>query len=328
MKGIEVDLIRAQKVKKILISKGNYNKKYKPFKSRSKIIFPIFSSIKIPNTIIKEFEFEKAKNKPKDFIPKGLNIPSSYDVIGDIIILELNEEQIKQEKEIAQTLLKLHKSINTILKKSGQHTGEFRTQKLTYLAGQKTKETIYKENNTQLKLDVEKIYFSPRLSTERKRIFSQIKKPEKILVMFSGCCPYPMTFSKNTKVKKIIGIEKNPLAHIYAEQNILINKINNVEVICGDVRDIVPKIKEQFDRIVMPLPKDADTFLNLAFMVSKKGTKIHLYDFEHETEFDLVKSKISKEAKKSKIKYEIIEIVKCGQYSPGKFRICADFVIK
>ena len=40
-----------------------------------------------------------------------------------------------------------------------------------------------------------------------------------------------------------------------------------------------------------------------------------------------VQDKIQKEAKKAKRKFEIIEIVKCGQYSPGKFRICADFVM-
>ena len=105
-----------------------------------------------------------------------------------------------KEKDISQYLLDTNKSINTILKKSGQHSGEFRTQKLKYLAGEDKKEAIYKENSILLKLDVEEVYFSPRLSTERKRIFEQVKKDEKVLVMFCGCAPYPCTISKNTNL--------------------------------------------------------------------------------------------------------------------------------
>ena len=137
-----------------------------------------------------------------------------------------------------------------------------------------------------------------------------------------------MATKKNTKAKKIIGIEKNPIAHKYAKKNILLNKVKNVEFICGDVRTEVPKLNEKFDRIIMPLPKDADTFLDTALLVAKKGTIIHLYDFEHETEFDKVKVKIKNAVEKAKVKYKILDVVKCGQYSPGKFRICADFIIK
>ena len=99
-------------------------------------------------------------------------------------------------------------------------------------------------------------------------------------------------------------------------------------MINADVRQEVPKINQKFDRIVMPLPKDADTFLDLAFMVSKKGTIIHLYDFEHESEFELGLDKIKTKAKEANVNYEILKTVKCGQYGPGKFRICIDFLVK
>ncbi|MBN1502670.1 class I SAM-dependent methyltransferase family protein [Candidatus Woesearchaeota archaeon] len=270
----------------------------------------------------KELLIKKLDKKDFDLLP------SSFDITGEIVVLEIKPELIRYEKEVAKAILKTYKNIRTVLKKTGVHEGEFRTQKLKYLAGKKTKETIYKENNIRLKLNVEKVYFSPRLSTERKRIYEQIKPNEIILVMFSGVGPYPIVISKNTKATEIYAIEKNKIAHKYAKENLELNKIKNIKLFLGDVRKIVPKLKIKFDRILMPLPRGAEDFIDLAISVSKKGSIIHFYDFEHETEFHLAEEKVKKACKKNKIKFKIINLVKCGQYSPGKYRLCVDFEIK
>ena len=169
-------------------------------------------------------------------------VPSAFDTIGGIIILEIKQGLIKKEKIVAEALLKLNKNIRTIIKKVGIHGGVFRTQKLKVLAGERKKETTYTENGVKIKLDVEKVYFSPRLSNERKRIMKLVKPNESILVMFSGCGPYPLVLSKNTKAKEIYGVEINPLAHKYALENIKLNKISNVDLYCGDVKEILPKL--------------------------------------------------------------------------------------
>ena len=78
---------------------------------------------------------------------------------------------------------------------------------------------------------------------------------------------------------------------------------------------------EKFDRVLMPLPKNAENFLDLAiFSVKKKGT-IHFYDFLHESEIpDEAIKKIKKHCKA-----KILNWVRCGQYSPRKYRVCIDF---
>ena len=73
--------------------------------------------------------------------------------------------------------------------------------------------------------NVEKVYFSPRLATERLRIAKLVKKNESVLVMFSGSGAYPLVIAKNSNPNIIYGIEVNPIAHKYAEQNIFLNKI-------------------------------------------------------------------------------------------------------
>ena len=237
----------------------------------------------------------------------------SFDQIGDIIILD-----DKGTKKQAKKLLKQYPSITTVLKKSDIHKGKYRTQKLTYLEGEKKKETIHKESGCRIKLDVEKCYYSPRSSNERLRITKLVKKNESILVLFSGVSPFPCVISKNKLVKEIYAIEVNPTAHKYAEENIKLNKLKNIKLYKGDVNKILPKIKKKFDRIIMPLPKTAYQYLPLAKKKLKKGGTIHLYSFFKEPD-------IKKQNRL--LKNFNMKITKCGKYSPYTYRVCIDIKI-
>ena len=150
--------------------------------------------------------------------------------------------------------------------------------------------------------------------------------------MFSGAAPFVCTIAKNTDASSIVGIELNEIGHKLGCKSVIKNKITNADLIHGDVRKVCPELKEKgilFDRIIMPLPKTADEFLPEAFMVSKPGTTIHLYDFVDEREFpENVIQKINKYSNQADIKYEVTNHVKCGQFSPYIYRVCVDFKIK
>jgi tRNA G37 N-methylase Trm5 len=77
----------------------------------------------------------------------------------------------------------------------------------------------------------------------------------------------------------------------------------------------------------MPLPKDADTFLGTAFKAAKKGTFIHLYLFLDKDEFAAGRQRVLKIAKECGRKIKVLELVRCGQYSPRVFRVCLDLRI-
>lgn len=251
-------------------------------------------------------------------------LKASYDSVGSIAIIEIPEEIVKKEKVIGETLLGLQKNIKTVAKKVGFHSGEFRLQRLKVIAGVKKKETEYRENGVRLLLHAEKVYFSPRLSTERKRVTEKVRKGESVLVMFSGVGPYVFAIAKNTKAKEVYGVEINPVAHKYALKNMGLNKIGNASLFLGDVRKIVPRLGKRFDRIVMPLPKGAENFLDVALSAAKKGTVIHFYDFEHENgipdkSFEKIKKALGKK------RFKVLEWRKCGEYSPRKYRVVVDF---
>ena len=95
---------------------------------------------------------------------------ASFDIIGDIAIVEIPEGLEPKEKEIGEALLRVHKNVRTVLKKLGPMEGEFRVRRLGFLAGENRTETTYRENGVPMKLDVAQVYFSVRLAGERKRI--------------------------------------------------------------------------------------------------------------------------------------------------------------
>ena len=255
-------------------------------------------------------------------------VPTSFDMLGDLAIFSDFPKELKtKEKLIANTLLELNHALKVVLKKTKKYSGKFRTPKLKIIAGEKRKETELRENNVRLKLDPEKAYFSVRLATERKRITEQIKPDEEILVMFSGVGVYPIVIAKNKNPKLIYSVEINPDACEFQKENILMNKVNNIKLFKGDVKDIIPKLGKKFDRILMPLPRGAEDYLDIALKTARKSSILHFYDFLHESEFDKEKYKIDKACKKTKKKYKIIDLVKCGQFGPGIFRICVDFKI-
>ena len=196
----------------------------------------------------------------------------AFDLIGDIAVVEIPKEMKGKEKAAAEKIMRQQKNVKAVYKKVGGHEGKLRIQKLMRICGEKRTVTTHKENQVSLKLDIAKTYFSPRQATERKRICLQVKKPEKTLVMFSGVGPFAIEIAKNTPAAAVYGVELNKTAHKYALENAKLNRVEaKTTFLCGDVRRIVPKLKLKFDRVIMPLPKGAESFLNVAFTAAKKG---------------------------------------------------------
>src|SRR3989344_7107060 len=243
-----------------------------------------------------------------------MKIPSSYDVVGNIAILP---EDTKSPNQVAKSLLKTFKHIETVAIKTKIHSGKFRLQKTKILAGKKTKTALHKESGCSFRLNIDQTYFSPRLSGERLRISKQIKKNESVLVIGSGVGIYPIIISKHSKAKEIYAIEINQKAVEFAAENLKLNKINNVELYLGDARDVLPKIRKTFDRIILPLPSNADSFLDLILKKIEPKGIIHMYDFESEND---IPHKSIEKIKQYLKKPKILNVQKVGQYSPRKFR--------
>lgn len=266
------------------------------------------------------------------------SIPKSYDVIGDIVILKFHEDdkrKLVERKRIAKRLIEEKPAIKCVFEKTDRIKGRLRTLKLRYLAGENRKETIHRENGCRFKLNIEKCYFSPRLSGERLEIALDIakksKKKDKVAVFFAGVAPFSILIAKKTqKISEIVSVELGQECSRYARENVKLNKVSDrVEVIQGDVKRFCikgKKKKEAFDIIVMARPNLKNSFLSSALKVSKKGTIIYYYGFCHEDELRDMIDNLFKEAEEKR-KLKILNCRKAGDIAPFKYRWMIEFKV-
>jgi len=262
-------------------------------------------------------------------IEKIKMVPNSYDLIGHIAILEIPKELKSKKKLIARALLEVHKNIKTVLEKSSERKGIFRKRKYRFLSGQKKYTTVHKEYGLQFKLNPREVYFSPRELTERQRIAEQVKPNETVLVMFSGVEPFSIAIAKKQPlVEKVIGIELNPKAAKYADENIRINRVmGKVVHLTGDVREKSKRYFGKCDRVLMPLPMEAEKFLDVATKcLKKKGGVIHFYTVGEEDKSFKDAKEVLKNMKGLR-KYRIVKLKKVLPYSPRKWKVCIDLKV-
>ncbi len=252
-------------------------------------------------------------------------VPSSYEIVGDVAIVNLESDQKGREKEIAEHIIRQNPNIETVLEKEENLSGEFRVGGYRKIVGEST-ETVHREHGARFKLDPTKVFFSERLAHERQRVVEKVKDGEVVHAWFAGVGPYPVLVARHGSPEKVFAIEKNPAACEYMEENIELNSVGEkVESFCGDVEDIVPDI-EGADRIIMPLPKGSKNFLELAFDTVKENGIIHYYRFASEDErWDKIVSEIEEVSKRKGRDFEIIEKEVCGHYAPYVHRVCVDF---
>lgn len=251
----------------------------------------------------------------------------SFDIIGDLAVLEIPDELKKKEKYIAEAIVKLYPRVKVVAKKVGPTAGVERIRPVKVILGDKRTETMYIENGCRYKLDVNKVYFSPRLSSEHLRVAEQVKPKETVYDLFCGVGPYVIPCAK--RCKKVFAVDINKDAVKYLEQNVKLNKVmDKVDFAAGSCRKVVMKKehKGKADRVIMNHPSGAHEFLDVAFHVAKKGAIVHFYCFLKEAELYDGGIKIIRDAaKKAKRKVKILNTKKCGQLAPWVWRCAIDF---
>jgi len=241
----------------------------------------------------------------------------SFDQIGSIAQLEIPDELKGREKIIARKVLDNFKNVETVVKKDSKTLGEYRIRSVKFLAGERTTETIHKENGIRLKLDLNKVFFTPRLSNERLRVLNTVKKGDVVADLFCGVGPYAVLIAKFSKCRKVVANDLNKDAYDYLVENVKLNKVGGgVEAFNKDAREFNIKA----DKLIMNIPKFSSSFLDVAFRNVKKNGRVYYYTFASSDELPLKIREI-----KANGKCRILSKTKCGDISPGVFRWCVDF---
>lgn len=279
---------------------------------------------------IVDIELEPLKRVPHNFVEllkdelsleEIENLRTSFDTIGDIVILEIPRDLQDKKQIIGDAAFKFTKRRSIFMKKSAVK-GTIRIRDLEFLSGVDDSVTIHKEHGARLKLDVREVYFSPRLATERKRVMESVNEGEKILDMFCGIGPFPIVIAREKDVE-ITAVDINESAIKYLDENIRLNKLKGqIKTYCGDARKVSDEFKTKYDRIIMNLPGLAYTFLDVAVNLIEDNGIINYYEFSNSYEQGI--KRITDAANEVGKKVEIINCRKVKSTSPGEWHVAID----
>ena len=215
---------------------------------------------------------------------------TSFDRIGDVIVIRIPPEVQPDQLQIAEALHSLYPKVRTIAAVPlHAHTDDcYRTRDLTVIWGDQRLETTYCEYGCRFKADLKQVFLSPRLSYERMRIAQKVAPGETVLNMFAGVGCFSILIAKLQPQVTVYSVDVNPHAFAYLRENVALNRVEGrVIPIWGDAEDVAAALQGQVDRVLMPLPETAPAFLPVAVRTlrlwrgrepnEKKAGIIHFY---------------------------------------------------
>jgi tRNA (guanine37-N1)-methyltransferase len=273
---------KAEPVRRRLIEKSILRRDLQIRSDAKNVYLPISQRIDLGYPV-ETADFKEVEEQVTDYrvlvdVPEELRplLPSSYDTLGSIALVKMADEVAPYAPQIGKAIIATQKSIKTVCMDSGI-VDEFRTRNVKIVAGDKTTETVHREYGMTFRMDVAKVFFSPRLATEREIVARQVEAGEVVIDMFAGIGPFSVLIAKTRSPKVVYAIDLNPEAFRFMKENIGFNKAVAVTPILGDAREEIAKL-EKADRIIMNLPHDASGFVADALRALKPGGTIHYYE--------------------------------------------------
>jgi len=273
----------------------------------------------------------RAFDAAADRLPPHLlaSFPRAIDIIGKVAIVDIPPELRGHKEIVGEAILQAHKHVQTVLAKLSAVKGTKRLREYEIIAGSGETETVHREHGCIYHLDVRKVYFSPRLSFEHKRVASQVKPGETIVDMFAGVGPFSILIAKMCEDVKVYAIDVNPDAVRYLERNAIVNGVlNRVKPILGDAKKIVREnLRGIADRVIMNLPEKASRYIDTACeAIKSEGGVIHYYSFAdgpnpiEKAEKELIEAlgKTGRELDR------VLTARKVREVAPGKWQVVID----
>ncbi len=248
-----------------------------------------------------------------------LGFEPSYERLGEIAIID--EDDTERAHEIAEALAASDLPIATVVNRASPIEGERRLREWDVLVGEST-ETVHREYGCAFELDIARVYFSPRLATERRRVITQVHSDEHVFDMFAGVGPFVIPAA--ARGAAAVGVDVNPAAIEYLRQNAASNDVaDRVTAINDDVRT-VSGYEGWADRVIMNLPHSADDFIETAVALAGDACHLHYYDIQHEDDPFSPGETAIRTAASPEYKVAIETRQHVRSYAPHEINICLD----
>jgi tRNA wybutosine-synthesizing protein 2 len=330
MKAVRVSFEESESVRKKLLYDSVLDKSRKLVKKNGFIEIPVTESFnKLDFTLVEqekpEYYLQKKTLENSINIPKidTKLLPRGWNILGDIIIVTLNEKLEHWKKEVGEALLCLYPGCKAVLLDRGIK-GQMRQPLREILAGNGT-ETIHKERGCFFMLDAMRIMFSQGNLAEKERM-SKLGKNETVIDMFAGIGYFSIPMAVHSKPKKIISIEINPVSFCYLKENIRLNKVENiVEPLSGDCSKLTPL--SIADRVIMGY-LDGQEYLIHGIDALLPGGILHYHEAVPEAVESRPVERIMEASRMQGRQAQIMSVRRIKKYAPGVWHVVVDAIIK
>lgn len=230
---------------------------------------------------------ETLLNVLQDTLPPHLlaSLPRSIDIVGDVAVVEIPEELEKHRAQVGEAVLKVNRKVRTVLGKMSAVSGPYRLREFEAIAGDGETSTIHREFGCSYRLDLMKVYFSPRLSYEHSRIASQAGSGEVVVDLFAGVGPFSILTATRRPNVHVYSVDVNPDAVNFLLCNVVLNRVwGRITPILGDAEAVSRWVLQGMaDRVIMNLPAEASKYVEAACRILKpSGGMLHYYTFAAE----------------------------------------------
>ncbi len=207
---------------------------------------------------------------------------SRIDLVGDIAVIKKpfhSDVGIDDLRLIAEELIRRLPYVKSVWLAVSPVEGRYKVRRFIHLAGEPRSETLYREHGCVFKLDITRVFATPRLSYERLRIAKLVSPGEVIVNMFAGAGLYSIIIARHSRPGMVHSIDINEHAYRYMIENIKLNRVEDrVKAYLGDAgRIIESELLGVADRVLMPLPELALDYLRYAVEALNDKGYIHVY---------------------------------------------------
>jgi len=207
------------------------------------------------------------------------------DIIGDIAVIKMPPGfSVEELRRVAELIIERLPYVKSVWAASSPVEGSYRLRDFVHLAGEERSETLYREHGCVFKVDIRRVYVSPRLNYEHIRIARLIRDGEVVINMYAGAGLFSIIAARHARPSKVYSIDINPDAYRYMVENVRLNRVEDVVVpILGDAARVVSEqLRGVADRILMPLPSLVLEHMPYALQGLRRGRGyIHAYLHVH-----------------------------------------------
>ena len=324
---VAVDRTDGEQSRQALATAGVLDDDYQIVHEEGTLYIPVTDPTGVPaefETTSRELPPRRTVQTPADI----LGYEPSLERLGEVVIVD--EDDSERAHEIADAVMASDLPARSVLNRASKIKGELRVRDWEVLAetdnsdvDRSPTETVHREYGHEFLLDLDAVYFSPRLATERHRIVQQIQPGERVVDMFAGVGPFAIPAA--AAGAEVVAVDLNETAIEYLRENARRNDVSEpITAISGDIREVVADYSGWADRLIMNLPHSAGEFVETAVDLAGDDCVIHYYDIQHDSDpfgpgIEAIRA-AAEPAYKARIETEHV----VRSYAPHEVNICLD----